>query len=75
MIIEQKEIVNKAVANIRHGDKPVREKKTENEEMKDVLNKLIKTVENFNSIKTMFLIRRARHLEANFFSNAYCSPG
>ncbi|KAK4006808.1 hypothetical protein OUZ56_011966 [Daphnia magna] len=33
MIIDQKEAVNKAVANIRHGDKPVGEKKTENKEI------------------------------------------
>ncbi|KAK4029016.1 hypothetical protein OUZ56_022032 [Daphnia magna] len=44
MIIDQKEAVNKAVANIRHGDKPVVEKKTESEEIKDVLNELIQTV-------------------------------
>ncbi|KAK4031072.1 hypothetical protein OUZ56_024596 [Daphnia magna] len=44
MIIYQKEAVNKAVANIRHGDKPVVEKKTEGEEIKDVLNELMQTV-------------------------------
>ncbi|XP_045032623.1 uncharacterized protein LOC123474473 [Daphnia magna] len=44
MIIDQKEAVNKAVANIRHGDKPVVEKKTESEEIKDVLNELMQTV-------------------------------
>ncbi|KAK4030300.1 hypothetical protein OUZ56_023298 [Daphnia magna] len=44
MIIDQKEAVNKAVANIRHGDKPVGEKKIESEEIKGVLNELIQTV-------------------------------
>ncbi|KAK4024992.1 hypothetical protein OUZ56_010490 [Daphnia magna] len=44
MIIDQKEAVNKAVANIRHGDKPVEKKKTESEEIKDVLNELMQTV-------------------------------
>ncbi|KAK4003567.1 hypothetical protein OUZ56_005324 [Daphnia magna] len=44
MIIDQKEAVNKAVANIRRGDKPVGEKKIESEEIKDVLNELIQTV-------------------------------
>ncbi|KAK4028564.1 hypothetical protein OUZ56_021569 [Daphnia magna] len=42
MIIDRKEFVNKAVVNIRNGDKPFGGKKTENEEIKDVLSELIK---------------------------------
>ncbi|KZS07328.1 Uncharacterized protein APZ42_028973 [Daphnia magna] len=42
MIIDRKEFVNKAVVNIRNGGKPFGGKKTENEEIKDVLSELIK---------------------------------
>ncbi|KAI9557138.1 hypothetical protein GHT06_016945 [Daphnia sinensis] len=41
MIIDQREIVNNAVANIRHGSRPNEDVRTEKEEIKDVLQELI----------------------------------
>ncbi|KAI9558385.1 hypothetical protein GHT06_015160 [Daphnia sinensis] len=34
----------KAVANVRHEDKPVGERKTENEQIRDVLSELVRSV-------------------------------
>ncbi|KAI9554902.1 hypothetical protein GHT06_020180 [Daphnia sinensis] len=46
MIIDQREVVNNAVANIRHGSRPNEEVRTEKEEIKDVLQELMQTMKN-----------------------------
>ncbi|KAK4024622.1 hypothetical protein OUZ56_010045 [Daphnia magna] len=44
MVIDQKEMVNEAVANIRHEKKAIGEKKTESEQIRDGLNELVQSV-------------------------------
>ncbi|KAK4017645.1 hypothetical protein OUZ56_033321 [Daphnia magna] len=48
MIVDQKEMMMKAVANVHHEDKPVVEKKTESEQIRDVLSELVQSVKKLH---------------------------
>ncbi|KZR97629.1 Uncharacterized protein APZ42_007386, partial [Daphnia magna] len=48
MIVDQKEMMIKAVANVRHEDKSVGERKTESEQIRDVLSELVQSVKELH---------------------------
>ncbi|KZS19683.1 Uncharacterized protein APZ42_013855 [Daphnia magna] len=50
MIVDQKEMMIKAVANVRHEDKSVGEKKTKCKQIRDVLRKPVEINCNFGSV-------------------------